>query len=29
VQSLVNILNPWTEVITAIRDRLPLQALAY
>jgi hypothetical protein len=28
VTSITNILNNWTEVITAIRDRLPMQALA-
>jgi hypothetical protein len=29
VTSLVNLLQPWEQIISAIRDRLPLQALAY
>jgi hypothetical protein len=29
ITALVNLLNPWTQIITAIRDRLPMQALSY
>jgi len=29
ITSLVTFLQPWTQIITAIRDRLPMQALAY
>ena len=29
VTSITEILNGWTDIITAIRDRLPMQALAY
>ena len=29
ITALVNLLNPWTQIITSIRDRLPMQALAY
>jgi hypothetical protein len=28
VTSLVNLLQPWEQIITAIRDRLPITALA-
>ena len=29
INTLVQLLEPWTDIITAVRDRLPLQALAY
>jgi hypothetical protein len=29
VTSITSILNGWTDIISTIRDRLPMQALAY